>query len=184
VLVAVAAALGAAAGTVAWVLQVAGAGRVERAPAPRPGQHLRDVAILLVSALVEEALFRVALIAVIGVPASAAVFGVIHAIRGEGRGERIASAITATIFGFVTGWAWVEHRSLAQLVAFHALYNISWGLVLGGAATDPVSNDRQRPTATWPLVLAWRRPPGAALLVLSELVPLAAAAPLLAGSIS
>lgn len=178
-LVGLAVALGAAAGAVAWALQVAGAGRVERAPRPSPLRYARDVAALAASALVEELVFRVALVAAVGVPVAAIAFGAIHVVRGANRAERVAAVATAIAFGLVLGWAWTEHRSIAQLVAFHAAYNIGWGLVLGGAAIDPVSNDRDRPTATWPLAMRWRRAPGLPLLVLSELVPLAAVAPLL-----
>ncbi|MEY2468753.1 MAG: Type prenyl endopeptidase Rce1-like [Actinomycetota bacterium] len=148
---------------------------------------VRDVGLLVLSAAVEELLFRVGLIALftkvvspaVAVVIAAAAFGPFHVLRGKTAAERIGDTTTAFGFAVLLGWVWVTTRSFAFIAGFHAAFNITGGLVFGEAAMRPIS-DRMKP-ATWPLAMSeggrvvspvtkWT------VLVMAELVSLAVAA--------
>jgi membrane protease YdiL (CAAX protease family) len=190
----VAGGLGAAVAIVATAIEVGlGLRRIARAPArPPAGPLAGTLALLLAGAAVEELLFRAALLwllvdvvhlpAAPAVAAAAALFGAPHLARGDGtRGQR-ASLVTAIAFGALLGTAWVVgHHPLAAVIAFHAAFNVIGGVVLGGAALDPLS-PRLGPTPVWPC--SQRRGPrtdrSVVVLAVPELLALAAAtAPLL-----
>jgi membrane protease YdiL (CAAX protease family) len=185
-----AAGLGALVATGAVLLAVVfGLAAVERSKTLRAGALLGQVLLLVLSAAIEEALFRVLLIGALTVIApdavavvlSAVLFGLPHVVRGSNNEEQRANAITAAAFGLVVGAMWVSQRDFGAIVAFHAAFNIVAGLVLGAGAVDPL-NERL-PKVTWPLAMRdLGQRTGAALLwltALSELIPLAAVALLL-----
>ena len=149
------------------------------------------LALLTVSAVVEELAFRVLLIGILEVVAprlaavvgAAVLFAAPHLVRGADRATRTASVVTAFGFGLVLGGMWVHTRSLLAVVAFHLAFNVTSGLVLGGGAIDPVNRRDPRPTPAWPLAQQARRPcrgwRDTAVLAATELVPLALVAPAL-----
>lgn len=162
---------------------------IERAKSFRPAPLVGQALLLVGSAAAEELIFRVLLIALftrvvndpIAVAVAAVLFGLPHVVRGKTNEEQRANAITSTAFGLVTGWMWVSQRDFIAIVAFHAAFNITAGLFLGGGEVDPLSE--RLPKVTWPLAMRDRGlRTGAALMwctALSELIPLGVIALLL-----
>jgi membrane protease YdiL (CAAX protease family) len=182
-------ALGAAVSIISTLLLLpVGYIRFRRTARPVIGKYLLTIVTLVVSAVIEEALFRVGLIALVqsfasdavAVVASAVLFGVIHAIRGSRPEERVANVVTSVAFGALLGAAWLDGWAFADLVGFHAAFNIVGGMLLGSASLNPVSNRDDQPTEVWPLAQEQTRPfegwTATAVLALSEVLPFAACA--------
>jgi len=89
-------------------------GAVLGASAPR----LQWLAVL--GALAEEIFFRAALVPMVGVWASALVFGALHF---SGRATYLSWMVWATVMGVLLGWLFVLSGSLLPAIVAHALIN-------------------------------------------------------------
>lgn len=126
-------------------------------PPPRLRRFVEVAAVLLVSAVVEELVFRVALLTLLvslappstAVICAATLFALPHVIRGASPRERLASVVTSFAFGVLLGVVWIRSRSFGAIVGFHFGFNLAAGVFLGGGALDPLSR-RLGETPTWP----------------------------------